>query len=288
VQPTTLLAGLAFPEAPRWHDGALWFSDIYGGVIRRVDVERGIVESVIEVPDDPSGLGWLPDGRLLVVAMNQRAVLRHDDGAFVQHADLSAFAPWPCNDMIVAANGTAYVGHFGWDRAHQSTPEAPASLLRVRTDGAVDVAAEPMIFPNGMALSPDGATLIVAESRASRLTRFAVRDDGTLGDRRVFAELAPEPGAVMAPPDGICLDAEGAVWMADPVGRRVLRVREGGEVTHTVRVGDDAPLACVLGGVDRTTLCIASASVFERDAARESRSGRISVVSVDVPGVGAP
>src|SRR5262249_18469414 len=201
----TLLGGLAFPEAPRWHDGALWFSDIYGGVVRRVDVENGTVDEVVEVPDEPSGLGWLPDGRLLVVAMNQRAVLRLDDSGFVQHADLSAFAPWPCNDMVVAANGTAYVGHFGWDRAHQTTPEAPASVLRVRVDGAVDVAADNMIFPNGMALTPDGRVLIVAESRASRLTRFAVRDDGALADRRVFAELVPAPGRAMAPPDGICL-----------------------------------------------------------------------------------
>ena len=284
MQATTLVGGLAFPEAPRWHDGALWCSDIYGGVVRRIDVERGS----IEVPDDPSGLGWLADGRLLVVAMQARALLRLDEGGFTTHADLSTFAPWPCNDMVVAADGTAYVGHFGWDRAGQSTPEAPASVLRVKPDGTVDEVASPMIFPNGMALTPDGRTLIIAESRASRLTAVTVRDDGTLADRRVFASIEPAPGCPMAPPDGICIDAEGAVWMAEPVGRRVLRVLDGGAVTHTLRIDGDAPLACVLGGADRRTLCVASAAVFERDEARASGSGRISVVRVEVPGVGTP
>lgn len=288
AQPGTLVDGLVFPEAPRWHDGALWFSDIWDRKVRRVDIASGHVELELAVPDDPSGIGWLPDGRLLVVAMNERRLLRLDGEQFVEHADLSRFAPWPCNDMIVAADGTAYVGHFGWDRAGGTTPPAPASVLRVRPDGTVEVAAPAMIFPNGMALDDGGRQLIVAESRAFRLTAFDVAPDGALSNRRLFAEMSPDADHTEAPPDGICLDAEGAVWAAEPFGRRVVRVREGGEITHTLRVADQAPLACVLAGEDRRTLCIASAAVFERDEAIETRTGRISTVRVDVPGTGRP
>jgi sugar lactone lactonase YvrE len=287
-EPETLVDGLVFPEAPRWHEGGLWFSDIWDRKVRRVDVATGRVEVELAVPDDPSGIGWLPDGRLLVVAMNERRLLRLDGERFVEHADLTRFAPWPCNDMIVAADGTAYVGHFGWDRAGGTTPPAPASLLRVRPDGTVDVSAHDMIFPNGMALDESGRTLIVAESRAFRITAFDVDTDGSLSTRRLFAEMTPEADHTEAPPDGICLDADGAVWAADPFGRRVVRVLEGGEITHTLRVGGDAALACVLAGDDRRTLCIASAAVFDRDEAIETRTGRISTVRVDVPGAGRP
>lgn len=285
---STLLDGLAFPEAPRWRDGVLWFSDIYGRKIRAVDLTTGAVHIEIDVPDDPSGLGWLADGRLIVVAMNDRKVLRLDEAGFVEHADLSPFAPWQCNDMITAPDGTAYVGHFGWDRAGGSTPPAPASILRVAPDGVVDVVAEDVVFPNGMALTADGRTLVVAESRASRISAFTVHRDGTLGDRRLLAQIAPVPGHDDAPPDGICLDADGAVWMAEPAGRRVLRVLDGGTVTEAFCIDGQAPLACVLAGEDRRTLCVASADVYARDEAIAQLTGRISTVRVEVPGAGRP
>jgi sugar lactone lactonase YvrE len=288
VKVTTILDGLAFPEAPRWRDDALWFSDIFGRKVRELDIDSGVVKTEVDVPDDPSGLGWLADGRMIVVAMSERSLLRLEGHEFVRHADLSSHAAWMCNDMIVAADGTAYVGHFGFDVVGGTTPVVPATVLRVTPDGTVTVAADDVTSPNGMALSEDGTTLVVAESRASRLTAFTVRADGTLTERRTFAVIGAVDGHDHAPPDGICLDAAGAVWMAEPASRRVVRVLEGGTITHTVRVEGHAPLACVLGGADRRTLCIASAGVFVRADAIAQRTGRISTVRVDVPGAGRP
>jgi sugar lactone lactonase YvrE len=279
VTTEVLLEDLAFPEAPRWHEGELWFSDIHSEAVISVDL-AGRARRRLEVPGLPSGLGWLPDGRLLVVSMRDRKLLRLDGSRLVEAADLSRWAPSFLNDMVVGPEGRAFVGHFGYDLFANAEPR-PASLLRVEPDGRVEVAAEDLQFPNGSVIFPDGRTLVVAESFAARLTAFTIRDDGTLGDRRIFAEL---PGTV---PDGICLDAEGAIWVASPLSDEVLRVREGGAIAerlHPTR----RPYACMLGGPDRRTLFIATADTHDPQQARAKRSGRIEVARTEVPGAGWP
>jgi len=275
-----VLDGLCFPEGPRWHDGRLFFSDQHDHRVVAMQPD-GQAETVVEVPQQPSGIGWLPDGRMLVVSMLDRRVLRLEDGALVEHADLSAHAPAACNDMVVDTHGRAYVGHFGFDMYGGESPE-DSSLLLVLPDGWVSVAAGGLQFPNGTVITPDGATLIVGESMNGRLTAFSISEDGSLGDRRTFAQL---PGAV---PDGICLDAEGAIWAACPFTGRCLRVAEGGELLDEVKTTYDSAFACMLGGADRRTLYICTAPGHIPDEARKARGGRIEVVDVDVPGAGLP
>jgi sugar lactone lactonase YvrE len=280
IATTIVLDGLAFPEGPRWHDGRLFFSDQHDHRVVAMSPD-GAAATVVEVPQQPSGLGWLPDGRMLVVSMLDRRVLRLENGRLVEHADLSAFAPAPCNDMVVDARGRAYVGHFGFDMYGGERPKN-ASLLLVLPDETVSAAAEPLQFPNGTVITPDGQTLIVGESMGGRLTAFTVGADGSLTDRREFAQLQ---GAV---PDGICLDAEGAVWIACPLTGRCLRVKEGGEILDEVKVSHEFAFACMLGGDDRRTLYICTASTHVPDECRTKRDGRIESVEVDVPGAGLP
>jgi sugar lactone lactonase YvrE len=288
----TILDGLTFGEGPRWHDGELWFSDMHAHRVMRTTVD-GDATTVVEIThDEPSGLGWLPDGRLLVVAMETQKLLRvESDGAVVEHADLSPLARGTINDMIVAADGTAYIGDMGM-RIHEegaATRRDPGQTFRVTPDGKVSSAADDLLAPNGHILTDDGRTLIVAESAGMCLTAFDVEPDGTLTNRRLFAELEPEKEGVLgAPPDGICLDAEGAVWVADPLGARVFRVREGGEVTDSVGFDGVIPVACVLGGTDRRTLLMCVAADWRRDVVKKSRTGRIDACEVDVPGAGSP
>jgi sugar lactone lactonase YvrE len=286
----TLLDDLVFTEGPRWHDGRLWCSDMHDHRVISTALD-GHADTVVRVEDDePSGLGWLPDGRLLVVAMETQRLLRVEpDGELAVHADLSSAARGSLNDMIVAADGTAYIGDMGV-RIHELGAERRAGqTFRVAPDGTWECAADDLRSPNGHILTDDGRTLIVAESGGGCLTAFTVRTDGTLTDRRTFAELRPERDDVLfAPPDGICLDADGAVWVADPLGARVFRVREGGEVTDTIRFTDVIPVACVLGGPGRRTLLMCVAADWKRDALVGTRSGRIVAADVDVPGAGRP
>jgi sugar lactone lactonase YvrE len=286
----TVLDDLVFTEGPRWHDGRLWCSDMHDHRVISTALD-GEADTVVRVDDDePSGLGWLPDGRLLVVAMEtQRLLLVEADGSLAVHADLSSAARGSLNDMIVAADGTAYVGDMGV-RIHQLGAERrPGQTFRVAPDGTWECAADDLAAPNGHVLTDDGRTLIVAESGGGVLTAFTVQNDGTLTDRRTFAELTPErDDVIFAPPDGICLDAEGAVWTADPMGARVFRVREGGEVTDTISFDDAIPVACVLGAADRRTLLMCVAADWKRDALVGTRTGRIVAADVDVPGAGRP
>jgi sugar lactone lactonase YvrE len=207
----------------------------------------------------------------------------------VEHADLSGIARGSINDMIVAVDGTAYVGDMGARLSVEGGERVPGQSIRVAPDGAVSCAADDLASPNGHILADDGRTLIIAESAASRLTAFDVHDDGTLANRRTYAELVPEKeGVSVAAPDGICLDAEGAVWVADPVGGRVFRVREGGEVTDSISFAGVIPVACVLGGPDRRTLFMCVAAHWKRDIVTAARTGRIDACEVDVPGAGRP
>jgi sugar lactone lactonase YvrE len=278
LRPQTLIDGLCFPEGPRWHEGRLWFSDMHSQQVLAVDTE-GRVETITTVPQDPSGLGWLPDGRLLVVSMRDRRLLRLDAEGLTQVADLSGVAPCHCNDMVVDAQGRAYVGNFGFD-LHAGQSPTETNLALVLPDGRVSVAAEKLRFPNGTVITPDGRTLIVGETFGACLTAFDVAEDGSLSGRREWARMEK------AIPDGICLDAEGAIWVASPVGGSVLRLREGGEVTHRVEVEHEA-FACMLGGPERRTLFLCTAASSDPKQT-QARTGRIEQVEVDVPGAGLP
>lgn len=293
--PRVLLDGLRFPEGPRWRQepeglaqraegarsqplGRLWLSDMHAGVVLAVDL-AGRVETIVAVPAEPSGLGWDPEGRLLVVSMQDRRLLRLEPTGLVEVADLTPFASFHCNDMVVDARGRAYVGNFGFDLHGKATP-APANLILVHPDGRTEVAARDLLFPNGTVITPDGRTLIVAESFGARLTAFDVAGDGRLSGRRVWAQLEK------AVPDGICLDAEDAVWVASPVSNEVLRVREGGAVTERIAF-DRSAIACMLGGPDRRTLFVCTAKALD-PAETGARQGRIEAIEVEVPGAGWP
>jgi len=277
---TTLLDGLTFTEGPRWHDGRLWFSDFYTQRVLAVTPE-GRLETILEVPQRPSGLGWLPDGTLLVVSMLDRQLLRVEDGKPRRHADLASIATAPCNDMVVDSRGRAYVGNFGFDR-HRGEPPRAAALARVDLDGAVTRAAEDLEFPNGTVITPDGRTLVVAETMGQKLTAFDVAADGALTKRRVWAKL---DGVF---PDGICLDAEGAIWVSEARGPDLLRVREGGAIERRIPTGPGRhAFACMLGGADRRTLYVCTCT-GSGPAMADKRDGRIETVRVDVPGAGLP
>jgi sugar lactone lactonase YvrE len=276
---TLLVDGIDFAEGPRWHDGALWYSDFYQRTIARVtpDGERTVVYSGLD--DQPSGLGWLPDGRLLVVFMTTRRVMRDDgDGALVEHADLSAVAAWHCNDMVVAADGTAYVGNFGFDLAAGAT-FATADLALVRPDGTVEVAAPAMAFPNGSVITPDGSTLIVGQSFGGYYVAFTIGDDGSLTDRRQWADI---PGTA---PDGCALDAAGGIWFSDALGSQVIRVEQGGNVTD--RVPTPMPTyACMLD--DNGTLYAMCAPGSHPDECAGKANGAIYTTPVEHAHAGLP
>jgi len=279
AKTSVLLEDLCFPEGPRWRGDRLWFSDMHDRRVRTVDL-AGRSEALFEVPGSPSGLGWLPDGRLLVVSMSDRRLLRLDPDGLALHADLSGLASHDCNDMVTDARGRSYVGNFGFDLHTQAKPRF-AEIVLVSPEGDARVVAREMRFPNGTVITEDGRTLVVGESTGARLTAFDIAEDGSLVSRRVWAQLE---GAV---PDGICLDAEGAIWVASPLGNEVLRVREGGAVTHRVTASSRA-IACMLGGPERRHLFVCTASAMAPEACRETRPGRIEVAEVDVPGAGFP
>jgi sugar lactone lactonase YvrE len=272
--------GLAFGEGPRWHDGALWWSDMHGGEVSRL--ANGEIKKVCDVPGRPSGLGWLPDGRMLVVSMTDRRLLRLEpDGALVAHADLSALAPRRCNDLTVDRLGRAYVGNFGFELDGAEEPR-PTVLIKVDPDGSASVVADDLLFPNGAVITEDARTLIIAETWGARLTAFDIEEDGGLSNRRVWAQF--DDGSV---PDGICLDAEGAIWIASPTTKRCLRVSEGGEIVDRVETGRGA-FACVLGDDDRRTLYVCTADSHNPERQRRERNGRIEAFRVNTPGAAPP
>jgi sugar lactone lactonase YvrE len=286
------LDGLRFGECPRWHQGRLWFSDFYDGVVASAGSD-GDVRVELEVPGEPAGLGWLPDGRLLVVARLPRTVLRLEvDGSLVQHADLNPWATFHGNDMVVDRFGRAYVGNFGFDLdgfveerglgALVRPPGPPTTaLIRVDPDGSTYPATFELSFPNGTVVTPDGRTLIVAETLAGRLTAFDVGDDGSLSRRRVWAELP------WCAPDGICLDAEGRVWVSNAMTSECILVAEGGETVSRVTTTQNC-FACMLGGEDRRTLFLVTAPTSTESEVRGSRTGRIEQARVEVGGAGLP
>ncbi len=285
-----LCDGIYFGEGPRWHEGRLWFSDFHAHAVKSVSI-NGDLRTEFEIDDRPSGLGWMPDGSLLVVSMTKRQVLRRaPDGAMSVHADLSGIATFHCNDMVVDAVGRAYVGNFGFDldaemvsRGVESVfaDHPTAKLVCIAPDGAISVAAEEMHFPNGPVITPDGKTLIVGETLAGVLTAFDIAVGGGLSGRRIWAATFPRV------PDGICLDAEGAVWIANPIGPECVRIAEGGEVLDVIETGQNC-YACMLGGDDGRTLFMLTAETAIAEEAAISPRGRLLVATVDAARAGRP
>lgn len=279
TKPDVLLTGLAFGESARWHDDRLWFADWGTGEIRAVDVE-GRSEVVAQVPAEtlPISIDWLPDGRMLVVEGPAARLLRQEpDGSLVTHADLSGVGGY-YNELVVDARGNAYVNGGRGDFSD------PGLIALVTPDGTVRQVGGGLQFGNGMAITDDGATLIVAESWGKRLSAFDIHPDGGLGERRLWADLGE------GTPDGICLDAEGAVWFADVPNRNCVRVAEGGEVLETVEL-DRGGFSCALGGPDRRTLFALAAEFHGFESAAEdisARTGQLLVTRVRVPGSGRP
>jgi sugar lactone lactonase YvrE len=260
-------------------------SDMWGRGSHRLTPD-GSIAHTISIGDEPGGLGWLPDGRMLIVGMTDAKLWRIDPDGPAVHADLRSATQWGLNDMGVTPDGTAYVSQFGYDYHGGSGSMAPTSLIRVRPDGRVDEPVDDLYVPNGVAIAPNGQ-VYVAEPGASRITRLAFDSNGALFERNVFAQLPPAQEGRPAPPDGICLDAAGGVWAAEPVGRRVLHIDAGGNVDIEWPL-TDAPLAVTLGGDDRRQLYVCTTGSIRREAMRSEPSGRILVATVEVPGAGFP
>jgi sugar lactone lactonase YvrE len=282
AEPHVLMTGIAFGEQPRWHDGRLWFSDWGPREVIALDLD-GTSEVILQVPSFPCCVDWLPDGRLLVVSGREGLLLRREpDGSLTTYGDLSTASDPPAgNELVVDGRGNAYVNGGGFDLM-AGEPFAPGIVALVTPDGSARLVADDLAFPNGMLVTPDNATLIVAESYGRRLTAFDIEGDGSLSNRRVWADLAD------GVPDGICLDAEHAVWYGDVPNKRCVRVREGGEVLQIVEL-DRGCFACALGGAGRRTLFMTATewngpqSMFD-----EPRTGQVLALTAPAPGVGWP
>lgn len=282
LRPERLTAdGFSFLEGPRWRAGSLYCSDMGHDRVVRIDPASGRWETVCDVPDGASGLGWLPDGRLLVVVPRARRLVRLErDGTLALHADLASLAPSWCNDMVVDDAGRAYVGNFGFD-LFSGEAMKPTCLIGVEPDGSARVVADGLVFPNGAVITEDRRRLVVAETWAHRLTAFEIRPDGALSPGRLFADL------VDGDADGIAIDAEDAVWVACFGQNEFRRVHEGGRVSAVVEVTGEHAVACALGGEDRRTLFLLCAKDVEKLAQGGARSW-VRSLRVDVPGAGIP
>ncbi|MEO3830307.1 SMP-30/gluconolactonase/LRE family protein [Actinomadura sp. B10D3] len=290
TKASTVLSGFAFLEAPRWRDERVWFSDFYTHQVYSAREDGSDLQVEADVPEQPSGLGWLPDGRLLIVSMRDRRILRREaDGTLAVHADLGGHAAGHLNDMVVDAEGRAYVGNFGFDLM-SGAPLAPAALHRVDPGGEVTEVADDLWFPNGSAITADGV-LVVNETFGDRISAFDVTGDGRLTNRRTWARFGPLPtersidrilAGVSVAPDGACLDAGGGVWVADATGARLIRVTDGGEITDELSLGTNV-YACALGGSDGRTLFACAAPDFHESARKAAREAELLAIRVAVP-----
>ena len=275
---TILLEGLCFGEGPRWHEEELWLSDMHAQEVLRV-ARDGSKTTVVHLQDDqPSGLGWLPNGDLLIVSMSKRQLLRWDGNTLSVHADLSHIAHWHCNDMVVDATGRAYVGNFGFDLHNRAEP-SPAEIICVEPDGTCRVVDDNVEFPNGSIISGDGKTLIVGETFGGRLTAYGITHDGDLTNKRTWAELPDR-----AVPDGICLDAGGGIWSASPSTNECIRQVEGGEVTHRIALERGA-FACMIGAKELYVLTSTSSNPHE---CRINKDARVEVYDAPFDKAGLP
>jgi sugar lactone lactonase YvrE len=282
AEPVVLRADITFGEAPRWFEGRLWFSDMHGHAVWAMTPD-GEAEKILEVPHHPSGLGFMPDGSLLVVSMEDRKVLRLRGGEVSVHADLMGhYARGHLNDMTVDAAGRAYVGQFGSD-TYGGEPMQATSLILIEPDGRHRAVAEGLMMPNGMAISPDGRQLYVNETYAPCISRFAVAADGSLSGREVFAPLEVRP-------DGMCLDAEGCVWFGSAMhpGGGVFRVAEGGRILAAIQDAGWRGIACALGGPGRGTLFMIEARRVSPGKIEGPGNSRIRAMAAPAPGAGFP
>ena len=269
---TTLAEGFCFGEGPRWFEGLLWFSDMLGEAVHTVNLHGDL--TALPLPGHhPSGLGFRPDGTLLIASGERRELLSYDGYTVESIADLSALVPADLGDMVIDAAGRAYVG---------SQAREGGVIARVDPDGSVAIVADNLDFPNGMVITPDRATLIVAESTGRRLTAFTIGSDGSLGDRRTFAD------GLDGAPDGICLDAEGGVWVAMTLAHAFERIVEGGEVTERIDMVDRVAIACTLGGPERRMLFLLSSTDAYPQRLIGTKQSRLDAMAVDVPGAGLP
>jgi sugar lactone lactonase YvrE len=278
----TLADGGGFFEGPRWHDGRWWVSDFYRHTVFAIAPD-GATEEVMTVEAQPSGLGWLPDGSLLVVSMRDHKVLRRSpDGTVSVHADISEHCGGLANDIVVDTDGHAYVGNFGFDLMAGESPAA-AVICHIAPDGTVDVAADDLRFPNGAVITPDGSTLMVGETMGSQYSAFSRAPDGALSDRRVWATVEG------VAPDGCTLDAEGCIWAADALGNRLVRVAEGKGVVDEIPGPNGLGVyACMLGGEDGTTLLACAAPDYFEHNRAVAREAILATTTVDVPHAGLP
>jgi len=271
MKTRVLLDGLGFPEGPRWYGGRLWFSDMHSKKVIALDTD-GNAETIVEVENLPSGLGWTPDGDLLVVSMNDRRLLRYDGDQLHTVADISDLALFHCNDMVVDRDGYAYVGNFGYDLHGGGDPRS-ANLIMVAPSGEAQVVAEDLMFPNGAVITPDGKTLIIAETMGSRLTAFDIKEDKTLENRRIWADISGYY------PDGIDMDPKGEIWVATPSTLNIIRVKEEGTITREIKLSQDS-YACAVGGENRDILFICTAKTSNPEEALQLRSGRIEMINL--------
>ncbi len=284
---TVVLEGYTYFECPRWHEGRIWVSDFYSYQVLSAEADGSDVRVEAEVPQQPSGLGWLPDGRLLIVSMRDHTILRREeDGSLVVHADLSSHVDANLNDMIVDARGRAYVGNFGFDLMNLATP-ATADLHRVDPDGSVHVVATDLYFPNGMAMTSDGE-LLVDETVGNRVSAFAVHPDGGLGERRDWVKFAELPdmsdmtkalGQLSVAPDGCCIDTDGSLWIADALGQRIVHVVPGKGIVDQLEFNTGV-FACGLGGGDGRTLFVCAAPDFNEHQRKVEKEGKLLAVRV--------
>lgn len=292
-----LTDGGSFFEGPRWRDDRWWVSDFYRHGIYTVTTD-GLVEKVLDVPQQPSGLGWLPDGSLVYVSMVNRKVMRRSpDGEVSEYADLSGHATGHVNDLVAANDGNVWVGNFGFDLM-EGDDLKPARLMRIDPEGNLSVAAEDLYFPNGMVITPDQKTLVVGETFGNRMTAFTIADDGELYDRRDWAEFGarPEPGPradmlkqLSIGPDGCGLDAEGQIWIADAFNQRCIRVAEGGEITDEIPAPEGLGVfACMLGDTDGRTLLMCCAPDSSAKRRKKANEAALYTARVAVPHAGNP
>tara|TARA_B100001027_G_scaffold208648_1_gene174121 strand:- start:90 stop:1016 length:927 start_codon:yes stop_codon:yes gene_type:complete len=302
-----LTGGLYFGEGPRWHENKLWFSDFYSHKVMTLD-ENNSLETVCEVPSQPSGLGWLPNGDLLIVSMLDRKILKFSEGSISVHADLSEYVEHKCNDMVVSRDGTAYVGNFGMGDAGESMNST--HLMIVKSDGTVLKGPDNLLFPNGTVITEDGKKLIVAETLGAKLTSFDIEDNGELINRKLWARTSPLFSLLIIKflsslgfdlskvdfsrysknlhvPDGICLDEKNGIWIASPTSKAVVRIEKGGNITDIISTPKGA-FACMLGGKDRKTLYVIISNSSDPEEAQASPEGEIHSIEVEIPGVGKP
>lgn len=297
-----LADNLFFSEGPRWHKGKFWFSDFYQNAVFCIN-ESGNVEKVVDIPNQPSGLGWLPNDDLLIVSMNDQKLMKLSNGNLSIHSDLSHLTSYTCNDMVVDADGHAYIGNFGTTK--HNVDVVPTCLIHVSPDGKASIAAENLEFPNGTVITPDGKQIILGETYAGRLTSFDINPDKTLSNRKIWAQMMPtyifyitkvrrflkhkatEDTYPIRVPDGICLDEEMGIWVASPTTSEVFRIENGGKVTDSIKTPQRA-FACMLGGKDLKTLYISTADTSTPEIASVNKTGKIYTTRVDIPGAGWP